>query len=64
MRESRLRDLRIASGLSAAEVGKWVDRSPQTIWAWERGEQIPDWAKEKLAKRFGVSIPHLMGWRT
>lgn len=60
---NRLAELRAASGMKRVDIAARVDRDPQTLWRWEKGEtQIPDEAKHLLADLFGVSISWLMGW--
>lgn len=60
---NRLAELRLASGMKRVDIAAHVDRDPQTLWRWEKGEsQIPDEAKQLLADLFGVSISWLMGW--
>lgn len=60
---NRLRELRLASGLSRAEVCVAIARDSQTLWAYENQRRpIPDDIKETLANLFGVSIPWLMCW--
>lgn len=60
---NRLRELRDTAGLPRHRVAAVVDRDPMTLRAWELRERpIPDWAKEKLAAYFGVSIAWLMAW--
>ncbi len=52
----RLRELREAEGLSAAQLGERADMAPQTIAKYERGASEPMWAiVQRLASALGVS---------
>lgn len=60
---NRLRQLRLAHGLKLYEVSALVGRSETVIGRYERGQtRVPDDAKLALARHYGVSVDHLMGW--
>jgi transcriptional regulator with XRE-family HTH domain len=62
-RPNRLRELREARGLKLYDISAAVRADPGTISRWERGlSDIPDETKLELAKFFGVTRAHLMGW--
>ena len=58
---NRLAELRRASGLKQVTIAAHVDRDPQSLYRWEKGD-IPREAREPLADLFGVSVAWLMGW--
>lgn len=63
---NRLKELREAEGLSTADVAVLTHRGTSiTVDRWEKGlTAMPDDAKLILAKRFDVTVEHLMGWDT
>jgi len=58
---NRLKRLREAQGLSRQELANELLVSDRTIRRWEQGS-IPERYRERLAKRFGVSLSHLVGY--
>lgn len=60
---NRLRELRLAHDLKLYEVSAIVGRSETVIGRYEKGQtRVPDDAKLKLARHYGVTVAHLMGW--
>lgn len=60
---NRLLDLYEAARMRRSEVAAFCKVGERTVYRWERGEvAIPDEHKLALAKFFGVSPEHLMGW--
>ena len=60
---NRLGELRRAHGLKLVEVAAHVNKDQSVVYRYETGRvQIPDDVKEQLAKLFGVTRAHLMGW--
>ena len=60
---NRLAELREAKGLIRSEVAGHLRIDQTTLYRWERGATtIPDDAKTKLAKLFGVTRAYLMRW--
>lgn len=58
----RLKELRLAKGLSAAKLGKILGGSDSTIIRWENATIIPSVFSLKLvAECFGVSADYLIG---
>ena len=58
----RLKELRLAKGLSAAKLGKILGVSDSTIIRWENATIIPSVFSLKLvAECFGVSVDYLIG---
>ena len=58
----RLKELRLAKGLSAAKLGKILGVSDSTIIRWENATIIPSVFSLKLvAECFGVSADYLIG---
>lgn len=59
---NRLKELREKRGLKLYDIAARIRRNPSTIWRWEQGEAMPDWAKLALAELYEVSPSYLMGW--
>jgi len=59
--ENRLRELRIARGLTYMDVANAVEKWPTTIVRWEKGT-IPQEHWATLAELLGVDAPYLTGW--
>lgn len=60
---NRLADLRLAAGLTCAQIAERVERDPSTVYRWEIGEhRIPDDVKPQLARMLGVTVGDLMCW--
>lgn len=58
----RLKELRLAKGLSAAKLGKILGVSDSTIIRWENATIIPSVFSLKLVvEYFGVSADYLIG---
>ena len=64
MKANRLKTIRRERGLTLQEVADALGTSKQTIHRYETGVimNIPDEKIEALARVFGVSPSHLMGW--
>ncbi len=63
--QPRIRQLRETQTppLKRQELAVEFGVDPTTVYRWETGAtEIDDDTKRRLAKRFGVSIEHLMGW--
>lgn len=59
----RLEELRRQSGTKMVELAALIGRDQTMVRRYERGlTRIPDDAKLKLARHFGVTVEHLMGW--
>ena len=57
-----MRIARLRADISAAELGRRAGLSPNTIWAWERGERIPNlYTIEACADVLGISIDEYIG---
>lgn len=57
-----MRAARLRKGISAAALGRRAGLSPNTIWAWERGERIPNlYTIEACADVLGISIDEYIG---
>ncbi len=60
--QERLKELRIASNLSARELANKIGVSFVAIYKWEKGERMPNLENlVALAKYFKVSIDYLCG---
>ena len=60
---NRLRELREAKGLKRHELAVDLDVDPSTVYRWETGSaEMDDETKGIVAKYFGISREHLMGW--
>lgn len=60
---NRLKELRRAAGLTQRDVGDLLGVDQASAGRYENGlVQIKDDDKVALAKHFGVSVSHLMGW--
>lgn len=62
---NRIRELRKAAGLSLGELALEVEVDPSTLSRWETGglKRFPPHDKlARLAERFGVTVPFLMGF--
>lgn len=58
----RVRELRIARGLSLRALGAHVGVTPQSVWDWEKGRsQVPSEDLPELAAALGVTICQLYG---
>jgi len=57
----RLKAFRLASGLSADEIGRRLDISRAAVYRFERGELVKIETLEKLSELLGVSVPTLLG---
>ena len=58
---SNLIRLRLASGMTQAEVGEKLNYSDKSISKWERAEALPDAAVlKKMAEIFGVTVDYLL----
>ena len=58
----RLKELRLAKGLSAAKLGKILGVSDSTIIRWENATIIPSvFSLKHVAEYFGVSADYLIG---
>lgn len=61
----RLRELRVASGMTQTRLAAMLGVEPVTVRRWEHGtEAVPVEYRVKVANYFGVSMAHLMGWDT
>ena len=58
---NRLKELRIAKGLSQNEVAKIMGVGRTTYLKWESGENQPTRKLKELSEFFGVSIDYLLG---
>lgn len=57
----RLRTARHVAGLTAEQVAARVDRTPHTVWGWERGNARPSVdVVDALAEAVGVSLVDLL----
>ena len=53
--------LRLAAGMTQAELGEKLNYSDKTISKWERAESVPDAAVlKKLSRLFGVTVDSLL----
>lgn len=60
---NRLRELRESRALKRYDIAALVRFDPATVYRWEVGlSPVPDEVKLELAKHYGVTIEHLMGW--
>ena len=60
---NRIRELRDAAGLKRQDIAVELGVDPTTVYRWETGANaIDDSVKLVLARRFGVTVEHLMGW--
>lgn len=60
---NRIRDLRVAAGLTGQQLAAALGVDAATVSRWENEVTgVPDKHKLTLAERFGVSVSHLMGW--
>lgn len=60
---NRLKELRLAAGLSRPALGRELNVDPMSLFRWENGGRgIKDERKLQLAAYFGVSVCYLMGW--
>lgn len=60
---NRLRELREARELKRQDLAVEFSVDPTTVYRWETGaSEIDDVTKLALARFFGVSPEHLMGW--
>ena len=60
--QERLKELRIASNLSARELANKIGVSFVAMYKWEKGERMPNLENlVALAKYFKVSIDYLCG---
>lgn len=58
----RLKELRIASGKTQAELAVALDMAPSTVGMYEQGRREPDAdTLAKIAQYFSVSIDYLLG---
>ena len=58
----RLRELRMAHGVTQAQLAKALGVASRTILRWEAGEQDPNLTDlRRLAVYFGVSVASLVG---
>ena len=58
---NRIKELRLESGLSQADLGKLLSVSQDTISLWEKGKSVP--TAEYLiaiAKQFDVSVDYIL----
>ena len=61
MAAHRLRDLRLASGMTQKAVAARIGVAPVQVRRWEHErEEIEDRHVEELARLFGVSVPFLL----
>lgn len=61
--KNRLAEIRGEAGLSRAALARELEVDQATVWRWENGERnLSDETKLRLAARFDVSVPYLMGW--
>jgi putative transcriptional regulator len=57
---NRLRDLRLARGLTQADLARLLGVSAYTVARWEAGEMVPTARNaRRLARRLGVSVEEL-----
>ncbi len=58
---NRLRELRIARGLTYMDVANAVEKWPTTVVRWEKGV-IPQEHLQALAELLDTTVPVLAGW--
>lgn len=60
---NRIAELVEERGFRLVHVAAHCNVDQSTVWRWQQGRTaIPDTQKLRLAKLFGVSVSHLMGW--
>lgn len=53
--------LRLAAGLTQAELGEKLNYSDKSVSKWERGEAVPDiFVMKKIADLYGVSVDYIL----
>ncbi|MEA4965948.1 MAG: helix-turn-helix transcriptional regulator [Oscillospiraceae bacterium] len=58
---SNLIRLRLASGMTQAELGEKLNYSDKSISKWERGDAVPDaFVLKQIAEIFGVTVDYLL----
>lgn len=57
---TRLRELRIASGLKQAEVAERIGVNRRTVWVWEQGDSVPSVHLPALAELYGTTSRFLL----
>lgn len=60
----RIKELRMKSGMTQEEAGKYIGISKQNLYKYENGiiENIPSDKIEKMAELYRVSPSYIMGW--
>lgn len=54
-------ELRVAFGLTQAELGEKINYSDKAVSKWERGESVPDvFVLNRMAEIFGVTVDYLI----
>ncbi|MFL6856904.1 MAG: helix-turn-helix domain-containing protein [Allosphingosinicella sp.] len=60
----RLKELRIARGLTQAQLAKQIGTTQQSVARWEAGTSVPSvYSLDSIAYALGTTISHLMGQR-
>ena len=53
--------LRIAAGLTQAELGERLNYSDKSVSKWERGDAVPDvFVMKQIADIYGVTVDYLL----